>query len=284
MNKSEPLSSSSSSVISKQAAWPWPYYCHNRPRTLSFRIPDDIFKTINSAYILDTPSSSSSSLSPSSSPPSPPVPDASLESVIRSARSDRIFFDPGATSSSILHEASSSRLPIQWTAPGDTPDAKDEEEDEGEHPTPLPYSDSVLLSLDSRDPVNDFRVSMEEMVVAHSLKDWDLLEELLQWYLKVNDEANHSYVYGAFLDLLVRRAFVSGKEAKSPSSSSSSSCECLADSSPVNVPRCGRNYSPSSPLSLDTMSTSTSSSSVGCIPGQETEEYDKLRCSVVSFI
>ncbi|KAJ8505046.1 hypothetical protein OPV22_005932 [Ensete ventricosum] len=38
--------------------------------------------------------------------------------------------------------------------------------------------------MESEDPYRDFRRSMEEMVAAHGLNDWERLEELLVWYLK----------------------------------------------------------------------------------------------------
>lgn len=59
---------------------------------------------------------------------------------------------------------------------------------------------------------------MEEMVESHGLKDWECLEELLGWYLRVNGKKNHGFIVGAFIDLLV------GLASSSPSSSSSSSC------------------------------------------------------------
>ncbi|CAN1292635.1 Transcription repressor OFP15 [Linum perenne] len=48
---------------------------------------------------------------------------------------------------------------------------------------------------------------MEEMVEALGLKDWESMEKLLNCYLKVNEEGNHGYVVGAFVDLLVGLAF-----------------------------------------------------------------------------
>ncbi|KAI3941436.1 hypothetical protein MKW92_025187, partial [Papaver armeniacum] len=50
------------------------------------------------------------------------------------------------------------------------------------------------MVMDSEDPYVDFRTSMEEMVESRGLKDWDCLEELLSWYLKVNGKKNHGYI------------------------------------------------------------------------------------------
>ncbi|CAN1130605.1 Transcription repressor OFP15 [Linum perenne] len=63
------------------------------------------------------------------------------------------------------------------------------------------------MAVDSRDPLVDFRNSMEEMVEALGLKDWESMEKLLNCYLKVNEEGNHGYVVGAFVDFLVGVAF-----------------------------------------------------------------------------
>ncbi|URE40902.1 atofp18 ofp18 [Musa troglodytarum] len=56
--------------------------------------------------------------------------------------------------------------------------------------------------MESEDPYRDFRLSMEEMVVAHGLRDWERLEELLVWYLRVNGKKTHGFIVGAFVDLL----------------------------------------------------------------------------------
>ncbi|CAA6660620.1 unnamed protein product [Spirodela intermedia] len=40
--------------------------------------------------------------------------------------------------------------------------------------------------MESKDPYSDFRLSMEEMVTIYGVRDWQCLEELLEWYLRVN--------------------------------------------------------------------------------------------------
>lgn len=139
-----------------------------------------------------------------------------IESVIRGLRSDRLFFDPDETSS-LLH----SKPPVTAATTN--------------------FDDSFLLSMESKHPYVDFRKSMEEMVEAHSLKDWDALEDLLFCYLRVNPKSNHSYILSAFVDLMF-----SSVSSSSPSPSSSSVTN---------------SHSSSSPLSFYTSSSSPSSSS-----------------------
>ncbi|KAJ7976191.1 transcription repressor OFP13-like [Quillaja saponaria] len=208
-------------IIEGRSSWPWPS-CH-QPRTLSFRTNNDIFKTINSAYLdaaiaeLETAESflnnfESPSFSTASEESRGEAGDP-IETVIRGLRSDRLFFEPGETSSIL--------------------ESKAEE---------FPFKESVVLSMESQDPYVDFRKSMEEMVEAHGVNDWEGLEELLCWYLRVNGKNNHGYIVGAFVDLLVGLSIAS---SCSPSS-----------------------HSPSSPLSFYTSSTSSSSlstPSVSCL-------------------
>ncbi|KAI4348912.1 hypothetical protein L6164_009576 [Bauhinia variegata] len=218
---------------SSSSYWPFPS-CH-QPRTLSFRAANnDIFKTINSAYldatISDTLESPPESFFTNSSSESASFSTASedsrpIETVIRELRSDRLFFEPDETSSILESKAA--------------PQAES-----------LPFKDSVVLSMESQDPYVDFRKSMEEMVEAHGVKDWEGLEQLLCWYLSANGKANHAYIVGAFVDLLVGLAF-----ASFPSSSSSS-------------------HSPSSPLSFYSSSnlSSSISATTPCISCFEAEE------------
>lgn len=211
---------------------PWPWYCHQQPRTLSFRTNcnDTIYKTMNSIFldtameVVDTTEScfTNSSESPSFSTISEDSGVDPVETVIRGLRSqERLFFKPEETSS-ILEEAKESGFP---------------------------FKESVVLSMDSQDPFVDFRKSMEEMVEAHGVKDWEGLEELLCWYLRVNGKSNHGYIVGAFVDLLVSLAFAN----------SSSTCSCSHSHSP-----------PSSPLSFYT--SSFSSSTTPCVSSLEVEE------------
>ncbi|CAL0309984.1 unnamed protein product [Lupinus luteus] len=190
-NKTEVKSSSSS----------WPWLSCNQPRTLSFRANNNaLFKTINSTYLdatMDVLESSESfftvstdSTSFSTNSEDSRLGQDSMETVIRESRSDRLFFEPEETSS-ILEAKSGVRVP---------------------------FKDSVVLSMDSQDPYVDFRKSMEEIVEAHGVKDWEGLEELFCWYLRVNEKSCHGYIVNAFVDLLFGLEF--------SSASSSSCCSC----------------------------------------------------------
>lgn len=204
----------------QQQPWQWPL-CNYNPKTLSFRAGDDnMFKTVNSVFFdgVETPESawftnSSESASYSTESDECCFEGESLEMVVRGVRSsERLFFEPGDTSS-ILEKV------------------KDGGDDGAGG---LPFKESVMLAMDSADPYVDFRRSMEEMVESHGLKDWECLEELLGWYLRVNGKKNHGFIVGAFVDLLVGLAASNSSSADSTSYSSavsSFSCSPLCSSS-----------------------------------------------------
>ncbi|CAL9132229.1 atofp18 ofp18 [Musa troglodytarum] len=176
------------------SSWPW-LSCKD-PKTESFRNIDGdaTYKTVNSAYFDSTESCSTHSSEEQESfcIASADTGGDSTETVVRGLRSDRLFFEPGGTSSIVA-------------------EAKDRE---------LPFRGSVALAMESEDPYRDFRLSMEEMVVAHGVKDWRRLEELLLWYLRVNRKKIHGAIVGAFVDLLL--TFASPSPPPSSASSSSS--------------------------------------------------------------
>lgn len=137
----------------------------------------------------------------------------------------------------------------------------------------FPFKESLVLSMESQDPYLDFKTSMEEMVEAHGLnKDWEGLEELLCWFLKVNGKSNHGYIVGAFVDLLVGLAF-------SSANNNNPSCSCS-------------NNSPSTPLSLYNTITATCSSSSSlssstttpCISLTEAEEEVEIETPCLSSL
>ncbi|XP_015876507.3 transcription repressor OFP13 [Ziziphus jujuba] len=187
-------------------AHPWQFYLPscNHPKTLSFRAPghgDDIFKTVNSVFFdpvleqgVETPESwfTNSSESASFSTESEEFDGESLEMVVRGARSERLFFEPGDTSSILDEKAKEA--------------GGDDRGGGGRGGEFDPFKDSLVLAMDSEDPYEDFRRSMKEMVECHGLKDWERLEGLLGWYLKVNGKDNHGFIVGAFVDLLVSLA------------------------------------------------------------------------------
>ncbi|XP_073008924.1 transcription repressor OFP13-like [Typha latifolia] len=106
------------------------------------------------------------------------VDDAVEAVVVRGLKSDRLFFEPGCTSS-ILEDATKADY------------------------STVPLEGSVAMAVDSEDPYRDFRASMEEMVMAHGVADWEWLQEMLGWYLRANGKNNHGVIIGAFADLLL---------------------------------------------------------------------------------
>lgn len=178
-----------------------------------------MFKTVNSVYFdpLDigigevqeswfTNSSESASFSTESEENSG---EESLETIVRGARSERLFFEPGGGTSSILKETNPKSCEI------------------------FPLKESVVLALESDDPYLDFKRSMQEMVETNGLKDWDSLEELLGWYLKMNGKMNHGFIIGAFVDLLLGLAASSSDDSSFLSASSSFSSPSCSPLSPV---------------------------------------------------
>ncbi|CAA7397191.1 unnamed protein product [Spirodela intermedia] len=65
----------------------------------------------------------------------------------------------------------------------------------------------VAVVTFSRDPCEDFRRSMQEMMEARAPFDWDFAEELFFCYLELNDRSLHRHILRAFstLVLTVRR-------------------------------------------------------------------------------
>ncbi|PKA64203.1 hypothetical protein AXF42_Ash009423 [Apostasia shenzhenica] len=122
--------------------------------------------------------------------------------------SDRFFVSAG-TSSSITEDAGgpSSSAP-------DTPDSGGGGEIAG---------GGVAVVTFSKDPYEDFRRSMKDMVDArHVVRgvplDWDFMEELLFFYLELNDRSVHRYILRAFTDLTasIRQREVAGRKVKVP--------------------------------------------------------------------
>ncbi|CAI9760866.1 unnamed protein product [Fraxinus pennsylvanica] len=203
------------SETTSTTSWPWPT-CVSNLKTHSFRSHDEnILKTTNYLDQVTTECSDSTSDSflecdeslLNASQVFVNGHESSIETMIRGLRTaDRLFFEPAQETSSILEEA----IKIGYE---------------------FPFKESVaVMAMDSRDPFVDFRVSMEEMVEAHGLKDWDCLEELLACYLKVNDKSNHGYIIGAFVDLLVNLPFASGSGSDLFAIDEPRCCRCSSSS------------------------------------------------------
>ena len=253
------------------SSWPWPS-CGN-PKTISFRASNDTLKTMNSSHEPNAATTDSPELDAAGTGGG-----KSVEAVIRGLlRSERLFFDPAQTSSispqilcpqkslSLDPNAESaatqcdvnlskheSQETIVWT------DSVIKQRDTNFQGQRIALEESVVMEMESEDPLEDFKRSMEEMVEAHGLKKWECLEELLSWYLRANDKSNHGYVVGAFVELLAGLAFASS----SSSCSSSFGHEQSSSSSSA--------HTPTSPLSFSSSSSTTSTSS-HCISSLEAE-------------
>lgn len=227
MSKKMKIPSLFKNKVEPKQPWQWPS-C-NHPKTLSFRATNDhVFKTVNSVFLdtsdgLHTPDSwftnSSSDAASTTDDHSDDTnintaTETAVETIIRHVRSsERLFFEPGETSS-ILNKAEA-----------ETTAAKEE--------LLVPFEESVALALESDDPYLDFKKSMQEMVETHGLEEWDRLEELLGWYLKMNAKHNHGFIVGAFVDVLVGIVKDSAL-CRSDSTSYSSADSCFsAPSSPL---------------------------------------------------
>ncbi|KAH7547722.1 hypothetical protein JRO89_XS14G0007200 [Xanthoceras sorbifolium] len=210
---------------SRQQSTPWQWPSCKHPKTFSFRVQDDIFKTVNSVFFdpndgVETPDSwftnSADSASFSTEQSELEFDGESLEMVIRGARSEeRLFFEAGGggDTSSILKK-------------GKKVDQVNEEFADDD-----PFKESVVLAMDSDNPYLDFKKSMEEMVEIHGLKDWKCLEELLGWYLRMNLKKNHGFIVDAFVDLLVGLATCSDDDDHHHHSHHDSTSYCSAGSS-----------------------------------------------------
>ncbi|XP_019192403.1 PREDICTED: transcription repressor OFP13 [Ipomoea nil] len=207
-----------------QSSWQWPSCA--QAKTLSFRTPTGdetaIFKTVNSVFSdgADSPESWFTNTPESTSFLTDHSEDSHLETIIRGVRSsERLFFEPGeqTTSSIIMADQSKEKTTIDG-----------EEEEGGESP----FKESVILAMESDDPYRDFKRSMQEMVESYSgMKDWEWLQELLGWYLKMNGNGNHGFIVGAFVDLLIE---LSAPKTSADSLSTSYSSALSSLSSPTS--------------------------------------------------
>ncbi|KAG9455318.1 hypothetical protein H6P81_008222 [Aristolochia fimbriata] len=146
-------------------------------------------------------SASSSSLSTDSSDAHPP------EAIPRGAIcSQRFFFSP-CTTKSIMEEVTPSTTSEEepgMDADDETAFLKRLSRETEEIKSEVGFcKESVTMAMASEDPYMDFRVSMQEMVEAHGLKDWSCLQELLHCYLRLNEKKTHKIIVLAFVDLLM---------------------------------------------------------------------------------
>ncbi|XP_015695951.2 transcription repressor OFP13 [Oryza brachyantha] len=217
-NKARDASPSPPPAPATAPPWVWPS-CKN-PRTQSFHAapPPPGTRTIASIF-LDSAESSftassarqdcSDSLSTASEASAAGGDGADTvtadDAIVRGLRSsDRLLFDPSASATSSILEHKSAG------AGGDA------------------FIGGVAVAFESEDPYVDFRVSMEEMVVAHGVGDWSWLEEMLGWYLRANGKDTHAAILAAFVDVIVG---IADPALASCSSHRSSSCTITEESS-----------------------------------------------------
>lgn len=126
--------------------------------------------------------------------------------------SSRFFVESGSSSSRITEEPFSASASSSATSESSTP-ASDGS---------LAPEDFVALMTYSPSPYDDFRRSMQEMVevrVKHNGKvDWAFLEELLFWYLDLNNKKSYRHILRAFVDITVGLRESSGKSPAIPQS------------------------------------------------------------------
>jgi uncharacterized protein (TIGR01568 family) len=168
--------------------------------------------------------------------------------VVLGVRSERLFFEPAGAEflpKQVTHcaclplpdcqapvESVPARERFQQPTPargeneasvkdGDESAATSDNEDAANaHAAAVTKGGAVMVTVESKDPYGDFRASMAEMVAAHGLRDWEAMEELLAWYLKLNAKGVHAAIVGAFIDLLV--SMQASPPPRSPPSPSSS--------------------------------------------------------------
>ncbi|KAL3645299.1 hypothetical protein CASFOL_010479 [Castilleja foliolosa] len=233
---------------------PWQWPSCNHPKTLSFRATtgqddDHIFKTVNSVFLdtisdgLETPDSFSDCAATSSTFSAHDYSDNNsssvLETIIRGVRqsdSKRLFFEPGHTTSSLIvkEEIVDNIKELEMR--------NNNEESE---------TNVAVVAVESNDPYLDFKKSMAEMVESHGLtKDWDRLEELLGWYLRMNAKNNHGFIVAAFLDVMAYDNH--DHDDRQKDSSVSSMAVCCSDSTTSyysSADSCFSSDASSSPLS-----------------------------------
>nr|XP_004497706.1 transcription repressor OFP15 [Cicer arietinum] len=172
---------------SSSLSWAWPS-CNNQPKTLSFRANKN---DVVSNNVLETSKSQSTEFAF----------EDSIETVIRGFRSDRLFFEPNETSS-ILNTKPNNSTGESEIVTASNSNIYSNTNGYG-NGLLLAYENTLAVTTKSRNPYEDFKKSMAEMVEAHGVNDWETLGELLSWYLKINEKSNYDIIIDAFIDLVV---------------------------------------------------------------------------------
>lgn len=71
----------------------------------------------------------------------------------------------------------------------------------------FPFKECEVVAMETEDPYMELVNSMEEMLEVYGVKgdegklDWDCLENLLAWYLRVNSNKIQDFIVSAFVDV-----------------------------------------------------------------------------------
>ncbi|KAI9110244.1 hypothetical protein K1719_018686 [Acacia pycnantha] len=131
--------------------------------------------------------------------------------------SNRFFVTPGL-SGSLVEDASRLSLTTtggdedeagssssSTTSLNDYPNVSSDNHRESQAVEALPQ-DFIAVLMYSPTPYDDFRRSMQEMVEARLTNeervDWDFMEELLFYYLNLNEKKSHKFILSAFVDVI----------------------------------------------------------------------------------
>ncbi|CAN4089611.1 unnamed protein product [Withania somnifera] len=298
MKLSSLFKNSSQSSPSNTSPWPWSLPTCGKPKTLSFRLEKNNHNIFNSTFHLDDDNDTTSyslddffsefdetSFSTTTSTING---QDCIEKVIKGLRleNERLFFELDETSSILdfqeSKETTTSLLYFQESKNVTNVVGDDEGNISISYVPIFDKESAIVMGLDSKDPFVDFRESMEEMVKAHEIQDWESLEELLTCYLKVNCKSNHGYIVGAFVDLLVNLETLSGHNetnnnnnvvvggAGDSTMTTIDEEQCLSSSTTTS-------HSFTSPLSFCSSSSSSSiTSTCACLSSLEEEEEEEV--------
>ncbi|KAJ8565256.1 hypothetical protein K7X08_007832 [Anisodus acutangulus] len=281
MKLSSLFKTSSENSSSSSSPWPWPLPNCGKPKTFSFRLEKNHHNIFNSTFHLDDINDTTryslddffsefdeASFSTTTTTTTTTIDDQDcIEKVIKGLRleKERLFFEPEETSS-ILDYQESKNISTSTNVV-----------DEGNISNNNNNISFVPMGLDSKDPFVDFRDSMEEMVEAHEIKDWENLEELLTCYLKLNCKSNHGYIVGAFVDLLVNLATFSGHDKNNNNVVGGGASDCtmttIDEEQQCLLSSTTTSHSFTSPLSFCSSSSCSTSTSV-CLSLLEEEDVE----------
>ncbi|KAK4371795.1 hypothetical protein RND71_007179 [Anisodus tanguticus] len=283
MKLSSLFKTSSENSSSSSSPWPWPLPTCGKPKTLSFRLEKNHHNIFNSTFHLDDINDTTryslddffsefdeASFSTTTTTTTTTIDGQDcIEKVIKGLRleKERLFFEPEETSS-ILDYQESKNISTSTNVV-----------DEGNISNNNNIS-FVPMGLDSKDPFVDFRDSMEEMVEAHEIKDWENLEELLTCYLKLNCKSNHGYIVGAFVDLLVNLATFSGHDKNNNNVVGGGASDCtmttIDEEQQCLLSSTTTSHSFTSPLSFCSSSSCSTSTSVSLSLLEEEDVEDEV--------